>query len=259
MGIKLTEAERPPVRVICRLDIKGSSLIKGVQFEGLRVVGNPTEYAKRYYADGADEILYIDAVASLYGRSYMSTLLQEAVSDVFIPITVGGGIRSVEDVRDLLRSGADKVAINSEAVRRPQLISEISRTFGEQCTVASIQAKRSPRGGWEVFTDGGRERTGLQVDEWARQVVKLGAGEILITSVDQDGTMRGFDSALVAMVKSEVDVPVIASGGLGVPQDTLRLLSEAPTLDAVSVGSALHYRKVKISQIKSCLKSRRSI
>jgi cyclase len=250
----VTQSTRPPIRVIARLDIKGKNLIKGVQMEGLRVLGDPNEFARRYYAEGIDEILYIDTVASLYGRSYITEILEATVSDVFVPITVGGGVKSVDDVKVLLRSGADKVAINSEAVRNPHLISEIADAFGEQCTVASIQAKKTASNNWEVLIEGGRERTGLDVVEWASEVTRLGAGEILVTSVDKDGTKKGFDNELVAHVRSAVRVPVIASGGFGSTEDFGPLLGSAPNIDAVSVGTALHYGVASVSDIRSALR-----
>jgi cyclase len=179
------------VRLIARLDIKGPNLIKGVQLEGLRVVGDPQEYARRYYEQGADELLYIDIVASLYGRSKLTEIVRKAAHDVFVPMTVGGGIRTVDDVTDLLRAGADKVAINTAAVHRPDLISEVARRFGSQCMVLSIEAKQQSPGHWEVYTDCGRERSGVSAIEWARRGVELGAGEILVTSIDMEGTRKG--------------------------------------------------------------------
>ena len=252
----MTRSSRPQIRVVARLDIKGKNLIKGVQLEGLRVLGDPNEFARRYYIDGIDEILYIDTVASLYGRSYMTEILKNTVSDVFVPITAGGGVKSVDDVRVLLRSGADKVAINSEAVRNPRLISEIADAFGEQCTVVSVQAKKTASNSWEVLIEGGRERTGLDVFEWASEVTRLGAGEILLTSVDKDGTKKGFDNELIAQVRSVVQVPVIASGGFGSTSDLGPLLSSAPEIDAISVGSVLHYELVSVADIKSSLPER---
>ncbi len=249
----MTQSTRPPIRVIARLDIKGKNLIKGIQMEGLRVLGDPNEFARRYYAEGIDEILYIDTVASLYGRSYMTEILENTASDVFVPITAGGGVKSVEDVRILLRSGADKVAVSSEAVRNPRLISEMALAFGEQCTVVSIQAKKNTEGNWEVLIEGGREKTGLDVIEWAAKVNGLGAGEILVTSVDKDGTKRGFDRELAARLQSVVQIPVIAGGGFGSKNDLRSLLEAAPDVNAVSIGTALHYKTVSVSEIKSCL------
>nr|Q9RDX2.1 RecName: Full=Imidazole glycerol phosphate synthase subunit HisF; AltName: Full=IGP synthase cyclase subunit; AltName: Full=IGP synthase subunit HisF; AltName: Full=ImGP synthase subunit HisF; Short=IGPS subunit HisF [Legionella pneumophila]CAB65215.1 HisF protein [Legionella pneumophila] len=203
------------VRLIARLDIKGPNLIKGVHLEGLRVVGNPNEYAMAYYAQGADELIYMDTVASLYGRNNLSEIVKTTAENVFIPITVGGGIRSVDDAEQLLRCGADKVAINTAATKNPTLISDIARRFGSQCVVLSIEAKRTVNGRWEVMTDNGREHTGMDVVDWARNGEKFGAGEILLTSIDQEGTRKGFDLELVKQVSSMVSIPVIASGGMG--------------------------------------------
>ena len=250
----MSDSTRPPIRLIARLDIKGKNLIKGVQLEGLRVLGDPNEFARRYYLDGIDEILYIDTVASLYGRSYMTEILQNTVSEIFVPITAGGGVKSIDDVRMLLRSGADKVAINSEAVRNPQLIADVSDAFGEQCTVVSIQAKKVAPNNWEALIEGGREKTGLNVVEWASEATRLGAGELLLTSVDRDGTKKGFDNELIAAVRSAVGVPVIASGGFGSTDNLGQLLSSAPEIDAISVGSALHYKKASVADIRSTLR-----
>ena len=201
------------VRLIARLDVKGENLIKGVHLEGLRVIGDPPEYAKRYYEQGADELIYLDIVASLYGRSNLVDIVRRTAHDVFVPMTVGGGIRAIEDVDTLLRAGADKVAINTAAVRRPDLISEVSKRYGAQCMVLSIEAKRQSPGKWEVYTDCGRERSGVDAIEWAQRGVELGAGEILLTSIDQEGTRKGFDTHLVGAITEVVGVPVICSGG----------------------------------------------
>lgn len=236
------------VRLIARLDIKSSNLIKGVHLEGLRVIGDPQEYARRYYEQGADELLYIDIVASLYGRSKLTEIVRKAAHDVFVPLTVGGGIRTVDDVRDLLRAGADKVAINTAAVRRPELIGEVSRRFGAQCIVLSIEAKQQSATHWEVYTDCGREKSGLDAVDWARRGVELGVGEILVTSIDCEGTRKGFDNALVAAISSAVDVPVIASGGFGQPVH-LREVVDAGA-DAVAFADALHYGRSSLPDIR---------
>ena len=179
------------VRLIPRLDIKGPNLIKGVHLEGLRVLGNPRDFARRYYAAGADELIYVDVVASLYGRNSLHDIIRSAADDVFIPLTVAGGLRSVEDVRGVLLAGADKVGINTAATKRPDLVREVSETFGSQCMVLSIEAKQVGVGKWEAYTDNGRERTGLDVVEWAARGVSMGAGEILLTSVDREGDPWG--------------------------------------------------------------------
>lgn len=237
------------VRLIARLDIKGPNLIKGVHLEGLRIIGDPQEYARRYYEEGADELIYIDIVASLYGRSKLTEIVRRAAHDVFVPMTVGGGVRSIDDVRDLLRAGADKVAINTAAVRRPELITEVSRRFGSQCMVLSIEAKQQSPGQWEAFTDCGRERSGFDVVEWAQRGVRLGAGEILLTSIDREGTRKGFDVALTDAVGRAVSVPVIASGGYGETQHLLDVV-QFGTANAVALADALHYNRTTLSAVR---------
>lgn len=237
------------VRLIARLDIKGANLIKGIHLEGLRVIGDPNEYARKYYVQGADELIYIDCVASLYGRNNLGDIVESTARDIFIPLTVGGGVRSVEDARRLLRSGADKIAINTAAVHDPALITAMARQFGSQCMVLSIQAKSMPSGHWEVYTDNGRERTGLDVVEWAKRAVSLGAGEILLTSVDREGTRKGFDLALIRAVTSAVDVPLIASGGMGNPQDVDIAVAQGGA-DAIAIADGLHYGRMTIGGVR---------
>ena len=241
-------------RLIARLDVKGSTLIKGVHLEGLRVLGDPQEYARRYYAEGADELIYIDIVATLYGRSKLTDIVRRTAEDVFIPMTVGGGIRSIEDVRDMLGAGADKVAINTAAVHRPDLIVEVSRRFGSQCMVLSIEAKQQAEGHWEVYTDCGRERSGLDVVEWARRGEALGAGEILLTSVDREGTRQGFDLQLTRAITSVVGIPVIASGGMGNPSDLVDVVKQGRA-DAVAMADVLHYERATIGEVRQAAKS----
>ena len=237
------------IRIIPRLDIKGANLIKGIRLEGLRVIGDPQEHALRYAAQGADELLYIDIVASLYGRNNLSDIIQRAADKVFIPITVGGGIRSVEDAKHILRSGADKVAINTAAIARPGLISDVARKFGSQAMVLSIEAISQGPGKWEAFTDNGRERTGKDVIEWVKQGVELGAGEILITSVDREGTRKGYDIDLIRQVSAAVSVPVIASGGMGTVEHMLAAARDGHA-DAVAMADVLHYNRMSIDQIR---------
>lgn len=236
------------VRLIARLDIKGPHLIKGVHLEGLRVLGDPQDYARCYYEQGADELLYVDLVASLYGRSKLTEIVRRAAHDVFVPLTVAGGIRSVDDVTDLLRAGADKVAINTAGVHRPELITEVSRRFGSQAMVLSIEAKQQAPGKWEVYTDCGRERSGVDAVEWARRGVELGAGEILVTSIDREGTRKGFDIDLVRAVSDAVEVPVIASGGYGEPAHLSQVVSAGP--DAVAFADALHYKRTTMPELR---------
>jgi imidazole glycerol-phosphate synthase subunit HisF len=240
----------PNVRIIARLDIKGPHLIKGIQLEGLRKLGDPNEFAKRYYEQGIDEIIYMDIVASLYERNSLLNIVRRTSQDIFIPITVGGGIRSVNDAREILRAGADKIAVNTAAVKRPELIKEISRKFGSQCMVLSIEAKLLTPGKWEVYCDNGREKTGVDVLEWAQRACDLGAGEILITSVDMEGTGKGFDCELVRTVTENVPIPVIASGGLGSCDDLVKIVHTGHA-DAVAIAGALHYRKITVPQLRS--------
>ncbi|MGE0330142.1 MAG: imidazole glycerol phosphate synthase subunit HisF [Ramlibacter sp.] len=239
----------PNVRVIARLDIKGPKLIKGVQLEGLRVVGDPHEHAVRYYHEGADELLFIDIVASLYQRNNLTELIKRAADQVYVPITVGGGIRSLDDVSNMMHSGADKVAINTAAIARPGLISEVARRYGSQCMVVGIEAKNVGAGRWEAYTDNGRERTGRDVVQWAREAVALGAGEVLLTSVDKEGTRKGFDLALLREVCAAVNVPVVASGGFGKPDDLVQASNCG--VSGIAVADALHWKRCAMADIKA--------
>ncbi|MBC3242143.1 imidazole glycerol phosphate synthase subunit HisF [Pseudomonas lurida] len=235
-------------RLIARLDVKGANLIKGIHLEGLRVIGPPNDFAAKYYEQGIDELIYMDCVASLYGRNSLGHLIQQTAENIFIPMTVGGGIRSVDDVTHLLRCGADKVAVNTAAVNQPSLITEIARRFGSQCMVLSIEAKRVGHERWEVFTDNGRESTGLDVVEWAAKGASLGAGEILLTSVDQEGTRKGFDLPLVQAISQMVEIPVIASGGMGKAADIVTAVSAGA--DAVAMADILHYNRAALIDIR---------
>lgn len=232
--------------------------MKGIQLEGLRVMGNPQEFAREYYHQGADEIIYMDIVASLYQRNSLLDIVSDTVKDVFIPITVGGGVRSVEDVIRLLRGGADKVAINTAATKDPELIRQVANQLGSQCMVLSIEAKLTSSDAqpekWEAYTDNGREPTGLDVIEWAQQAVELGAGEILVTSVDRDGTKRGFDVELIKRLTQAVPVPVIASGGMGSLADFSQLAQQANP-DAIAIANVLHYKKLHLDTIRSHARS----
>lgn len=238
------------VRLIARLDIKGPNLIKGIHLEGLRVIGSPGEHALRYYQQGVDELIYMDCVASLYGRNHLGDIVRSAAKDIFVPMTVGGGIRSVDDATQILRAGADKVAVNTAAVANPQLITEIARRFGSQCMVLSIEAKQISPDHWEVYTDNGRERTGLDVIEWVKCGVAMGAGEVLLTSVDREGTRKGFDIDLVRAVSTEVSVPVIASGGMGKSEDLLGAIREGGA-DAIAMADILHYNRAEVGEIRA--------
>ena len=241
-------------RLIARLDIKGPNLIKGVHLEGLRVIGNPHDHAYRYYEQGADELIFMDAVASLYGRNHLAEIIKKAVKNIFIPLTVGGGVRSVEDAAAVLRSGADKVAINTAAVANPDLITQIAKKFGNQCTVLSVEAKQLSNTRWEVLTENGRERSGRDVIEWAIEATSLGAGEILLTSVDREGTRKGFDVDLLRAVSESVNVPIIASGGMGAPADAIEAVHNGG-VDAIAMADILHYERVNIGEVRNVCRS----
>jgi len=237
------------LRLIARLDVKAPNLVKGVQLEGLRKLGDPNEFALKYYEQGIDEIYYEDIVASLYERTSLLEIIEKTTENIFVPITVGGGLRSVEDVSAVLRVGADKVAVNTAAIKQSSIISEIAKRFGSQCIVLSIQAKQQG-GGWEAYYDNGREHSGRDVVEWARQGQDLGAGEILLTSVDREGTAKGFDLKLIQAVTDEVNVPVIASGGMGNLSD-LNAAVRQSRVDAVAMAHVLHYGVYSVAEIRS--------
>lgn len=242
-----------PVRIIPRLDIKAPNLVKGIQLEGLRVMGDPAEHALRYYNDGADELLYVDIVASLYERNSLSGVVHDTASKIFVPLTVGGGIRTLEDFATMFRSGADKLAINTAAVRHPGILTQASRAYGAQAVVLSVEAKRQG-GSWEAYTDNGREHTGLDVLEWCLKAVDLGAGEILLTSVDREGTRKGFDLDLIAAVSRSVPVPIIACGGAGSVEHIAAAIDAGA--DAIALATLLHYKDFTISSLKVALRDR---
>jgi len=237
------------IRLIARLDVKGPNLIKGIHLEGLRVIGNPNDYAKKYYESGIDEIIYMDTVASLYGRNNLSDIVKKTVKNVYVPITVGGGLRSIDDVKYILRCGAEKVAINTAATKNPKLITEVSRKFGSQCMVLSIEAKRNGDNSWEVYTENGRQKTGMNVLEWAKKGEELEAGEILLTSVDNEGTKKGFDYELIKKVSKSVSIPVIASGGMGCLDDLSKVVNDS-SADAVAMADILHYERTSVEIIR---------
>ena len=241
-------------RVIARLDIKGSNLIKGISFEGLRVIGSPIEFAEKYYNEGIDELIYIDTVATLYGRNNLLDLVKKVGEKVFIPITVGGGIRSVEDARNFLNAGADKVGVNTAAVNNPEILKEISSRFGNQCLVLIIDAKKVGDNKWEVFTENGRERTGKDVVKWAQEANKLGIGEILLTSIDKDGTLKGPEIDLVIEVKKAINVPLVVSGGIGEISHIQNLFDQTHNYN-LAIGTALHKKILKIDEIRKFLKN----
>jgi cyclase len=237
-------------RIIPCLDVTAGRVVKGINFVELRDAGDPVEIARRYDEQGADEITFLDITATSDGRDLILHIIEAVASEVFIPLTVGGGVRSVEDVRRLLNAGADKVGINSAAVTNPQLVFDASHKYGSQCIVVAIDAKRASDNKWEVFTHGGRKGTGLDVVEWAKKMEQLGAGEILLTSMDRDGTKSGFDLALTRAVSDAVTVPVIASGGVGGLQDLADGIKTGKA-DAVLAASIFHYGQHTIQEAKS--------
>ena len=239
-------------RIIARLDIKGEYLIKSINLEGLRKVGNPYERAVKYFKDGADELLFMDCVASLYGRNNLFDVIKKAAENTFIPIIVGGGIRTLEDAKNILNSGADKICINTAAIKNPKIITDLSKKFGSQCVVVSIEAKKINSKNWEVFTHNGREHTGLEVLEWVKKSIKMGAGEILLTSIDNEGTGKGFDLDLISKVSKACSIPLVVSGGLG-ELGHLKKLLEKTHVDGIAAAKILHYNEYKIQDIKKKL------
>lgn len=236
-------------RIIPRLDVKAPYLVKGIQLEGLRQIGNPVDFAKKYFIDGADELLYMDIVASLFERNQLHDIISDTAQDIFIPIAVGGGIRSVGDAINVLNSGADKVTLNTAAIRNPEIIKKLADKFGGQSIVLSIEAKKKDKNHWECYTDNGREITGRCVIDWAKDAIGLGAGEILLTSVDRDGTRSGFDIDLISKVSNCITVPLIASGGMG-QLSHLKDLYNNSSVAAVAIGSVFHYGVLTIQEVK---------
>jgi len=237
-------------RIIARLDVKPPNLVKGVHLEGFRKIGDPADFASKYYEQGADEINYQDIIASLYERNNILELVRKTAKGVFIPITVGGGIRSIEDAKKLLRSGADKVCINTAALKNPKIIEEIANLFGKQAVVLGVEAKKF-NDTWIVMTDNGREHANRNVDDWVWEASTFGVGEILLTSIDNEGTMKGFDLDLVKNVLSVTDCPVIAHGGAGDISDILGAAKCGAS--GVAIASILHYKKITIGEIKKQL------
>jgi len=239
-------------RIIPCLDVKAGRVVKGVNFVQLRDAGDPVEQAQVYDAQGADELVFLDITATHEGRAIMVDVVRRVADAVFIPFTVGGGLRTVADMRAMLQAGADKVSINSAAVADPTLITAGAEQFGSQCIVVAIDARRRPHGGWEVYTHGGRRPTGLDAVAWAQEAVRRGAGEILLTSMDADGTTAGYDIPLLQAVTAAVDVPVIASGGAGRPEHFLQALTEGGA-DAALAATLFHYRQISIPELKAYL------
>jgi len=238
-----------PKRIIPCLDVTAGRVVKGVNFLELRDAGDPVEIARRYDQQGADELTFLDITASSDGRDLILDIIEAVASQVFIPLTVGGGVRTVEDVRRLLNAGADKVGINTSAVTNPQLVADAAGKYGSQCIVVAIDAKRTGEDKWEVFTHGGRKATGLDAVEWARNMARLGAGEILLTSMDRDGTRSGFDLGLTRSVAEAVSIPVIASGGVGGLQDLADGVTRGRA-DAVLAASIFHYGQHTVQEAK---------
>lgn len=236
-------------RIIPCLDVAAGRVVKGVNFVNLTDEGDPTELAARYAQEGADEICFLDIAAAPENRDTMWDVVRHTASEVFVPLTVGGGIRSPADMKSALRAGADKVSINTAAVRRPELLSDCRRQFGRQCVVLAIDARRRPGGGFEVVVVGGRQPVGWDAIEWARRGVELGAGEILLTSMDRDGTKIGYDLELTAAVTEAVEVPVIASGGAGTPEHCVEVCRQAGA-EAVLAASIFHRREIEILDLK---------
>ena len=236
------------IRIIPRLDIKGPNLVKGIHLEGLRVLGKPEHFAEYYNESGADELIYMDAVASLYDRNSLVDIINRTAKKIFIPLTVGGGLRNIDDIRTVLQAGADKVSINTAAIKNPGIIKEASRRFGSSAIVVSIEAIRKEDGSYEAFIENGRQRTGRDVFEWALEVAELGAGEILILSIDREGTGKGYDIELTRRIAQSVSVPVVACGGAGTREHISDVIQEGYA-DAVSVASILHYNFIKHYEI----------
>jgi cyclase len=241
-------------RIIPCLDVDKGRVVKGVKFQNLRDAGDPVEVAKSYEEQSADELVFLDITASAEERKIMIEVVQRVAETIFIPFTVGGGVSSLEDIRRLLSAGADKVSINTAAVKNPQLIYESAKRFGSQCIVVAIDAKRSERG-WEVYIHGGRTPTGLDAVEWAKRVESLGAGEILLTSMDADGTKKGYDIELCRAVASAVSIPVIASGGAGTMEHFYEVFTKT-NVDAALAASLFHFREVSIPELKAYLKNK---
>lgn len=240
------------IRLIGRLDIKNSNLIKAINLEGLRIVGKPNGYAKKYYQDGIDELIFMDSVATLYNRNSLSDIIKNVTKDIFVPITVGGGIRSLKDAKNILNCGADKVAINTAAVKNPDFINQLAKAIGSQSVVLSIEAKKRDKNFWEVYTNNGRDPSGLDVISWIKKATDLGAGEILLTSVDKEGTRKGYDIELMSAASGITDVPIIASGGLGELNHLTEVISQGK-IDAVAVADAIHYKRISIKDLKNTI------
>ena len=241
------------MRIIARLDIKNFNLIKSRNLEGLKVVGNPNSYASKYYSQGADELIFMDLVASLYNRNSLYDIVKQASKDIFIPFTVGGGIRSIDDALKIFDSGADKIAVNTAAIKDPNLINVLSKRFGSQAIVLSIEAKKVKENKWEAYIECGRQDTGIDVVDWAKKNVDQGAGEILLTSIDQEGTSKGFDYGLIESVTTAVNLPLLASGGFGSLGDIEKISKF--DVDGIVIADAIHFDKIELDLIRKKAKT----
>ena len=237
------------IRVIARLDMKGQNVIKSIQFECLRTIGSPSEIAEKYYKNGIDEIIYLDTVANLYDRSKLTKIVSKASKNIHIPLIAGGGLRNLDDIKDVLNAGADKVFINTAAIKNPKFIEQAANIYGSQCIVVSIEAKKIGDKQWEAYVDNGREPTSVNVIDWVKEVKNLGAGEIFLTSVDRDGTRSGLEEELIDEVSKTSNLPLVVSGGFG-SLDQIKNLSKNSRIDGIAVGSVLHYNVLSIDNIK---------
>ena len=240
-----------PIRIISRLDIKSNKVVKGINLEGVRQVGEPKFLAEKYYKQGVDEILYMDVVASLYERNTITKFIKQAAENIFVPLTVGGGIRNMQDIRNVLNNGADKVAINTAAIKNKELIKKASQEIGSQSIIVSIEAKKKGKETWEAYYDNGREKSGLDVIKWAKEAEQLGAGELLVTSVDTEGLRKGMDLGLLERLRKIISIPIIFSGGVGKKE---HIIEASQYADGIALASILHYEKYQIDEIKQLLK-----
>ena len=241
-------------RIIPCLDVKGGQVVKGKGFVNLKYAGNPVKLARKYYEDGADELAFLDITASYEKRKTMINLVEKVAKQIFIPFTVGGGISTIKDIRNLLKAGADKISVNTSAVNNPDLIEEAAEKFGSQCIVIAIDAKKI-KSKWKIFVNGGRQSTGLDAIEWAKKVESFGAGEILLTSMNKDGTKEGYDLELTRKISENVNIPIIASGGAGSLESIAKVFDEGKA-DAALAASIFHYKKYSIKQVKRYLQKK---